>query len=457
MTRSTSVQLNRPCLPKLGQVTSVLLNTALLLALAGCGSSGGGGGEGGGPPPEPGPAPAGCLNLPDEITWFRGSASNDWSDVRLDADNRIWLAGYADGAIDGRLEPSGNSRAVVRHLDRDGHTLWDSGALLDTPGADVAEALLLNPDGTLIAAGRTTGAFGRAINAGQFDTFVAWSATPQAPTTWSFHQTGTASPQRPTRIARTADGDIVVAGQDDLFIPTNYVEAYADPFVLRLQTFEFGTTFARLQTRWQHQFGTVADDIVGGLAFQAEVAGGATYVTGSTKTGADRGTFVRKLAADGQVLWTKRYSSEHFADITALLSQRDGTLLMAGTIHGALGGDVVVARIAAEDGKVLQSWQFGSPGYDQVSDMVQDREGNLFLLGETTGAWVSGQSNQGDIDVFLLKISSDGRRLAARQWGTAGEEWGRRVTVDTCGRVLAVASSTTADRQRAGVLWFWKP
>lgn len=430
-------------------------SATLACVLAGCGSGGDDGVE-----REQPPVRLACLDLPDEITWFRGAASNDWSDVRLDAHNRLWLAGYADGIVGASaVEPSGNSRAVVRHLDRDGRLLWDSGALLDTPGTDVAEALLLGPDGTLIVAGRTTGAFSNAINAGQFDTFLAWSKAPQASASWFFYQSGGAGPQRPTRLALAPDGDVVVAGQDDIFIPSNYVDAWPDPFVLRLQPFEVGTAFARLQPRWQHLFGTVHADNVGGLALQA----GATYVSGSVDSGPSRGMFVRKLDAGGQVAWTKHYASVPFSHIAALLPQADGTLLMAGSVHGAFGDgvwqggdDVFVARISGEDGRVLQSWQFGTPDGEMVADMVQDSQGNLLLLGETTGAWVSGQVNQGVIDLFLLKISPTGQRLAVRQWGTAADEAARRLAVDSCGHVVAVGSSTAAN-QRAGLLWFWKP
>lgn len=435
---------------------ALLCSATAAWVLAGCGGAG-----------DPGPArpaPDTCLNLPEEVSWFRGAASNDWNDVRLDGENRIWLAGYADGVLGAStVDPSGDSRAVVRHLDRDGRILWDSGASLDTPGTDVAEALLHGPDGTLIAAGRTTGSFGNAGNAGQFDTFLAWRKAPTDPAGWAFYQTGSPSPQRPTRLALVTGGDIVVAGQDDIFVPSNYVAAWPDPFVLRLQPLDLGTPAARLQPRWQHAFATAHTDQIGGLAIETGDPAGATYVSGSADAGPARGMFVRKLDAGGQVAWTVRYASIPFSHIAALLPLADGTLWMAGSIHGAFGDgvwqggdDVFIARISGDDGRVLQSWQFGSSGGDTVADMALDGAGNLVLFGETTGAWTPGGANRGEIDLFLLKVSPAGRLLAARQWGTSADEGARRLAVDSCGRVLAVGSSTSGGR-RAGVLWFWRP
>ena len=51
---------------------------------------------------------------------------------------------------------------------------------------------------------------------------------------------------------------------------------------------------------------------------------------------------------------------------------------------------------------------------------------------------------------------ASGSVIGRRQWGTAGDEMAARLAVDSCGRVVAVGSSTTAGT-RAGVLWYWKP
>jgi hypothetical protein len=118
--------------------------------------------------------------------------------------------------------------------------------------------------------------------------------------------------------------------------------------------------------------------------------------------------------------------------------------------------DVFVARIAADDGRVLKSWQFGSPAPEALADLKVDRDGNVYLLGETQGAMHTGSANAGASDLFVLKVSPDGQVLASHQWGTANDERARRLAVDQCGRVLAVGSTTHQGR-RSGVLWYWKP
>lgn len=406
-----------------------------------------------------------CVALPDEVSWFRGPASNDWNDVLVDAKQRVWLAGFADGTLGASaVEPSGNSRAVVRQLAPDGRMLWDSAGLFDTPSTDVAEALAITEQGVVVA-GRTTGVLAGGGNAGQFDAFVAWGDPTPGAAPWRLFQTGSAAPQRPLRVAATAAGDIIVAGQDDIFVPTNYVEAWPDPFVLRVRPTPGGGSSAPLQQRWLHQYGSPSTESTWGLAVPVEaVAGqGATYFSFTVETGAGRGMYVRKLSADGQVLWSQRYSTLGLDNIVALRPMPDGSLWMAGSVNGSFDGnagngfsDIFLARIAGDSGRVLQSWQFGTADAEMLTDMVIDARGNFMLFGETLGSWVAGQPPAGQADLFLMQVSPTGQRMAVRQYGTAADEVARRVAVDACGHAVAVASVTT-NGQRAGLLWHWRP
>ncbi|MDE2082252.1 MAG: hypothetical protein KGI90_12940 [Burkholderiales bacterium] len=431
---------------------------SLLLALTLTACGGGGGASDGSPVS----APLACIALPDEVSWLRSAQSSDWNDVLVDGQNRIWLAGWTDGTVgQERTDPGGNSRAVVRQLAPDGRLLWDSGGTLDSPGTDVAEALALSPQGVLYAVGRTSGALGDSGNAGQFDTFVAWSERPGGAAPWRIAQTGTERPQHPRRATVGADGDLFVVGYDDEYIIGNYVAAWADPFALRWKHGGTGGATERLALQWQHQFASAASDWADGLAVVQGPTGPAIYLSGTRGGGAQRGMFVRKLDASGQPLWTVDYGS-WLDNISVLRPQPDGTLLMAGSVYGSFRGgmaqggqDVFVARIAGDDGRVLESWQFGSAGADWLTDMQIDTAGQLVLLGETTGSIVAGQAPAGQTDLFMLKLSPQGRVLGARQWGTADDESAHRLALDSCGRAVAVGSSTGAGR-RSGVLWFWQ-
>lgn len=436
---------------------------AALLVACGGGSSGGHGGAG----DQPTPTPAACLALPQEITWHRDTLSSEWTDVLVDGRGRLWIAGWTNGIVgQTNLEPGGNSRGVLRALAADGSLLWDAGERFDTAGSDTLEALALGPGGTLYAAGRTTGSLGGAVNAGQFDSFVAWSdeagdkAGDRAP--WHVFQTGTPAPQHPRRIVADDRGGLVLAGEDDDYIPSNYLEAWTDAFALRLQRHDAGQAGDRMSLAWSWQAASPEPDIGGGLAVMPHGAGGATYLSGANGGGSARGMVLRKLDANGHPLWTARYTNTPVDHLAVVRAQADGTLLIAGSVFGSFHGgiavgqqDIFVARVSADDGHLLQSWQYGSTGTDGLADLQIDAAGNLILFGETDGAMATGAEPAGSSDLFLLKLAPDGRVLAARQWGTAEDERAHRLALDRCGSVAAVGSSGGRDRRDA-LLWFWK-
>ena len=414
---------------------------------------------------DPRTTPAGaCLALPAEITWHRDTLSSEWTDVLVDGRGRLWIAGWTNGTVgQTNIEPAGDSRGVLRALGADGGLLWDAGRQFDTPGSDSLEAIALSATGTVYVAGRTTGSLGGTPNAGQFDSFVAWSDNAGDGTPWRSFQTGSASPQHPRRLAVDKRGGVVLAGEDDDFVPDNHVQAWTDAYAWRAQRLDAGTATDRLSLAWSWQAGSPESDVGGGLAVMPGSAGGATFVTGANQGGDARGMVLRKLDSQGQPLWTARYTTSPVDHIAVVRVLSDGTLVMGGTVFGAFHGgvavgqqDVFVARVRADDGQLLQSWQFGSTEADWLADLQVDAAGNIIVFGETNGRFVAGTAPAGDADLFLLKLAPDGHVLAARQWGTAADERANRVALDRCGSVVAVGSSGSLSRRDA-LLWFWRP
>jgi hypothetical protein len=438
--------------PAFNPVVRAALAAAAALAVTACGG-------GDDPTPPPAEQPLACLSLP-AITWHRSAtASADWNDVAVDRRNHVWLGGWAEGDVGReRLDPSGNSRAVLRQLAPDGTVLWDSRAEFDTPGTDTIEALAFAPQGRVVVAGRTTGSIDGRANAGQFDAFIAWNDAANPLSTWKRVQSGTARPEHPRRVQVAGNGTVHLAGWDDEYVPTNYVEAWQDPIALRFAPQASGYALAG-----RHQGNSEVPDSA--EALHADAAGN-SYIGGATQSGRNAGAFLRKIDAAGTVLWTARYTVSGADNLVAIRPQPDGTLLIAGSVFGSFRGgahqgqqDVFVARVAADDGRVLASWQYGSSGSEWLTDMNVDAHGRILLLGETDGALVPGQANAGGTDLFVLRLASDGSVLGRSQWGTAAEEMARRVANDSCGNVVATGASTAAEAgalRRAGVLWFLK-
>lgn len=399
-----------------------------------------------------------CLALPDGPSVRTDGGGSAWNDVLIDRDGQLWLAGH-DGAGPGlSVEPQGDTRAVLWRVDRSGAVRWSSGDLFQTAGTDAFESMAENGAGVVHAIGRTTGVFAGHANAGKSDLFVTWSDGAASGVAWAVAQFGNERPQHPRRAAFHPGGALVVAGYDDEYVPTNYVEAWTDPFATAVLPRRGAGGLGEVGTLWHHQFATPQPDLVDGLALAAD--GVSTYVTGQFG-GSEKGMFVRRLDARGQAVWTARYSRGALDHIAAIVPLPDGTLWIGGSVYGSFHGarsqgqqDVFVARIDPADGHVLAAWQFGTSQADWLADLRVDGDGNLVLLGETMGAFEGATNPDGGSDLFALRVAKDGRLLAARQWGAAGDEAAARLAVDACGNVVAVGS-TMRDGFRRALLWFW--
>src|SRR5512140_659190 len=215
----------------------------VVLASAGCGDNRGGGN---GPDASTGDVDAAsgdaAVDAPTgppacDLVWHDVQFGTDLDDqiwgLATDANHNVYAAGYEHGRTDiSDVPPDGDSRGVVYKLDPTGAVKWKT--VLDTPGADTAEDVTVDPaSGRLYVAGRTTGAFNGFTNKGQFDTVLA-TLEPTGQITNIF-QTGDAGPQHPARLNLGPNRSVLVAGYNDLYIEGNALLSREAGFIASFQ------------------------------------------------------------------------------------------------------------------------------------------------------------------------------------------------------------------------------
>lgn len=369
---------------------------------------------------------------------------DEFLDVILGDRGNVYVSGYEAG-LNGtsNVEPASDSRGLIIRYDAYLDEESELRTSIDTRGTtDVIEALAFHPTShELFFAGRTTGAYRSFQNQGQFDSIVGWLDSGGAPQVF---QWGTEKPQHPRRLAFDSSGDLIVGGYDDIYIPSNYVESVEDPFVSKLR-WNKGV----MEHLWTRQFNTGYVDLLPGLALDDS---GGIYVTGTNSAGASRGMFVRKLDTlnNGSDLWNARQSTIGF-DSAAALSlvgpSSSRSLIFAGSTFSLLGerqfgGQDVVVRKLSMSGTTQWTHQYGTDGNDWVTDMATDANGNIYLVGETTGSFDSLHPNQGGADIFVLKLDPSGLESSVLQMGSSGDDHPSAVTTDACG-IVYVAGYTT--------------
>ncbi|SEU37137.1 hypothetical protein SAMN05443639_12373 [Stigmatella erecta] len=371
--------------------------------------------------------------------------SDEVLDVAIDNEANVFVAGYENG-ITGQtnVDPSGDARAVLVKLATGASGLapaWKKE--FNTAGTDTLEALAFHPEtGKLHFAGRTTGAFPGFTHQGQQDLFLGGPGS--ASDFEVLYQGGSETPQHPRRLHFDAARDVIVSGFDDIYIPSNYVDKWEDPFVAKLR--RDGDTFT---VQWWWQFNTPHTDMLGGAAVDARSTS-SIYITGVNAAGAQRGTFAQKIDPAGKSVWFQRQTPVGIDMMQAAEMLPDGHVAIAGSTFSTLGDraygqqDIVVRKLDAATGTPLWTFQFGTEESEWVTDLAVDAQGNLLVVGQATLALKDGYEPKGDMEVFLVKVNPEGKLLDVYQWGSAGEDYPATVAADACGAAI-IGGFTTGD------------
>jgi hypothetical protein len=215
-----------------------------------------------------------------------------------------------------------------------------------------------------------------------------------------------------------------------------------------------------VQFDWINQFGTVGAvvDVV-----QAASSGdGGFYVAGSVEgtlpgevSAGGSDVFVRRYDGAGNLIWTRQFGT-FAADRATGISVDGSSVYVAGQTNGTLPGEVAsgdadafVRRYDA-DGSVVWTRQLGTAASDQALGISVDSTG-VYVVGSTAGS-LPGEFNQGVIDAFVRRYSSDGTELWTRQFGTSGSDLALGVAADLLGAfVVGSTGGTLPGQTGAGV------
>ena len=127
-------------------------------------------------------------------------------------------------------------------------------------------------------------------------------------------------------------------------------------------------------------------------------------VAGGYDWESDQG-FVRKYANDlDESVWERNISERY--PLALAIDDANNVIVASESIDG----DIFVEARAADNGDLIWTTQFTSDGHDDVGGIASDSRGNVFVVGNTTGAALVGGSGYpttgyvGGGDAFLIRI-----------------------------------------------------
>ena len=355
-----------------------------------------------------------------------------------------------------------------------GTTVWDRGLGVSADGL-----------GTIYIAGETTGSLG-GDNAGNYDAFT--STFNSFGTPLSSAQFGTAGNDFGTGIAADPLGNVFLTGYSGPNAPgyqgfiRKYNTAGAPQWTQLIgpgQTYSYGVTsdgsgnafiggyttgslnvnnfggydayIAKYDTAgnalWTRQFGTTSQDEAFGVSYDGI---GSVYIAGATQAalvGQNAGgfdSFVSKYSAAGNLQWTKQLGTTGDDFARSVAADRNGNVYIVGNTAGSLSGtsngldDAFIEKLDAA-GNLKWVKQLGTTMNDYAYGVTIDIRGNALIVGATQGPL--GGNNGGGYDAFLTKFDAAGNLKWTRQFGTTGNDFANGISTDGFGNFYVTGSS----------------
>jgi hypothetical protein len=310
-------------------------------------------------------------------------------------DGNVYVVGETDGALGGPNQ--GYYDGWVIKYDGSGHRLWSRQP--GTSEGDAAFGVATDTDGNVYVVGETEGALGGPFK-GASDAWVI-KFDGDGHQLWS-RQPGTSGWDDALGVATDTDGNVYVVGETNgaLGGPN---QGYYDGWVIKFD--------GSGRVLWSRQPGTSDSDAAFGVATDTD---GNVYVVGDTDgalAGAEKGdsdAWVIKFDGDGHRLWGRQPGTSGFDTTTGVATDTDGNVSIGGFTDGALGGPykgILDGWVIKFDGDGHRLWgrQPGTSGADDAQGVATDTNGNVYAVGQTSGAL--GGPNKGEYDAWIIKYA----------------------------------------------------
>jgi hypothetical protein len=173
------------------------------------------------------------------------------------------------------------------------------------------------------------------------------------------------------------------------------------------------------------------------------------WIVGSTLgdlagTNAGNGdVFVREYPSDGSAPVTYQFGTPSADEAKAIVVSSTGDVFVAGITYGALVGSSagysdIFLRSYPGNGSLPTTSQFGSSGVDNVSSLVADPLGNLWLAGQVSGDF------EGENQALVKKYPFDGSTPTTYQFGTDASDDALALAVGPSGDVWVAGETDGA-------------
>ena len=337
-------------------------------------------------------------------------------------DEAVAVAVDASGDVVVTGATFGSDNYTAKYASADGALLWErrySGSGHDPTGA--TQAVAVDSIGDVVVTGSSLN------DNGDDDIYTAKYAGTHGSLLWEQRFNGPVDTGNgnATAVAADARGDVVVTGS-----------SYNGSGNFDYYTAKYSGASGGLL--WEERYNGPANANDMAIAVLLDASGNA-IVTGYSSNGTNDDYYTAKYAAsDGVLLWEQRYDGPAYGDDqpVALALDASGNVVVSGTSVGIESDwDYYTAKYSAADGALLWERRYNSPANreDKAAAVAVDASGNVVVTGNSFNAqefWLS--------DYYTAKYASaDGALLWEQRSGPLhGRDRAQAVAVDAAGNVV---------------------
>lgn len=195
---------------------------------------------------------------------------------------------------------------------------------------------------------------------------------------------------------------------------------------------------------WSKAFGTNADEHTDNLVATSD--GGFVmvgHIGFNFDTTSNRGWII-KTNNSGNEVWRKDFTTSNDSKILDVITNSDGSLVIAGYTTTANGRDGWIAKLDASGNEVWNK-TFGGTKEDQLTSITIASNGGYVASGFTQSSDMNLSANKGSFDGWILKIDDNGNMQWSKNFGGSGADYLKSIVRSNDGGYVSVGNTNSSN------------
>ncbi len=157
--------------------------------------------------------------------------------------------------------------------------------------------------------------------------------------------------------------------------------------------------------------------------------------------------FLFLLSCSSSSISTKQIGTPFDDKGLSIANDKDGNVFITGDTFGGfdknIGKNDILLIKYNKDKELLFTKQFGTPLSDSGNSIATDGNGDIFITGYVEGSF-NENVYMGKYDAFLTKYNNNGDLLWSKQWGTIDWDIGKALTTDNENNIYVIGITTNS-------------